>query len=107
MPPTRGITPRVAASLASSSWRSPRRLGPSDAIRKPISSSIPRCVAPCFGGFRTRSSSKSAQRRLSSMLCSMARATRKVGADAGETHNNTLDRTDGSPSLALVGQRVR
>jgi hypothetical protein len=99
MPPTRGITPRVAASLASSSWRSPRRLGPSGAIRKPISSSIPRCVAPCFGGFRTRSSSKSAQ--------SMARATRKVGADAGETHNNTLDRPDGSPSLTLVGQRVR
>lgn len=107
MPLTCGTTRKVPASPASSSLQSTRRSRPSGAIRKSISSLIPRCVGPCFGGFRTASSSKSEQRRVSSTPCSMALGTRKVGADADGTHNNTLDRTAGSLVLAAAGQRGR
>ena len=85
---TRGITRKVLTSLTSSSWRSARRSHLSGAIRKPINSSIAQCGVRCFGGFRTGSSSKWGQERLSSTPCSMARGTRKVGGDADETHKN-------------------
>src|SRR6266436_2902455 len=61
---------QIPASPASFSRPLARRLPPSDAIRKPFSSSIPQCVAPYFGAFRTASSSKSAGRRSSSTPCS-------------------------------------
>ena len=82
MPHTCGITRRVPLSPVSSSRQSARRSLPFGAIRKPISSSTPRCVAPCFGGFPTASSSKSDEGRLSSTPCSMALETRKAGGDA-------------------------
>jgi hypothetical protein len=37
----------------------------------------------------------------------MALGTHEVGVAADETHNNTLDRTAGSRSLAASGQRER
>lgn len=90
---TRGTTPKVPVSLASLSRLLARRSHPFDAIPKPISSSIPQCVAPFFDASPMAFSSRAEGRRSSSSPCFMALGTRNVGGGAEQTHNRPFERS--------------
>ena len=89
MPGTRSSGRVSAVSSCAPSTDPSRR---SDAILRPTSSSIARCVGLCFGASRTACSSRSQRLRSSSTPSFIVPGIRALGG-AGATHNPPLQRT--------------